>query len=76
MLQRMVDYTDYTVKYVLISGISDEDIKKDVLGNDHLDNKSLSETLLVTYASPTTENAAIHVVNDNISAKLNIKTSY
>ena len=60
MLQRMVDYTDYTVKYVLISGISDEDIKKDVLGNDHLDNKSLSETLLVTYASPTTENAAIH----------------
>lgn len=39
------DYTNVFVKYLLISGISDEDIRKDVLGCNDLDNKSLSETI-------------------------------
>ena len=43
----MVSYTDDIVKYVLISGISDEDIKKDVPECDDLDNRSLNETISV-----------------------------
>ena len=43
----MVNYTDDIVKYVLISGISDEDIKKDVPACDDLDNRSLNETISV-----------------------------
>ena len=45
--QQKVDYTDDIVKYVLISGIADEDIKKDVLGCDNLDDKSLNETISI-----------------------------
>jgi len=40
-----VDYTDEMVKYVVISGISDEDIKKEVLGISDLDTKSLNDTV-------------------------------
>ena len=43
----MVGYTDGILKYVLISGISDEDIKKDVLEYDDLDNQPLNETISV-----------------------------
>ena len=43
----MVSYTDDIVKYVLISGISDEDIKKDVPECDDLDNRSLNETISI-----------------------------
>ena len=43
----MVSYTDDIVNYVLISGISDEDIKKDVPECDDLDNRSLNETISV-----------------------------
>lgn len=40
-----VDYTDEIVKYVVISGIADEEIKKEVLGIPDLDTKSLNETI-------------------------------
>ena len=43
----MVSYTDDIVKYVLISGISDEDIKKDAPECDDLDNRSLNETISI-----------------------------
>ena len=40
-----VDYTDEMVKYVILSGISDEDIKKEVLGIPDLDEKTLKDTV-------------------------------
>ena len=40
-----IDYTDDIVKYVVISGISDEEIKKDILGHADLDTRSLNDTI-------------------------------
>ena len=40
-----VDYTDEMVKYVIISGIADEEIKKEVLGIPDLDKKTLNDTV-------------------------------
>ena len=39
------DMTDMMVKVVLIDGLSDEDIKRDVYGWGELDNKSLNDTV-------------------------------
>ena len=39
------DFTDIMVKDVVISGLADEDVKKDVLGWSDLDNKTLDETI-------------------------------
>lgn len=44
---QVVDYTDEMVKYVIISGIADEDIKKEVLGAPDLDAKSLNDTITI-----------------------------
>ena len=41
----MVDYSDHIVKIVLINGIADEEIKREVLGVDKLDDLSLNETV-------------------------------
>ena len=35
------DFTDIMVKDVVISGLADEDVKKEVLGWSDLDNKTL-----------------------------------
>ena len=40
-----VDYTDDIVKYVIISGICDEEIRKDILGFSTLDDLTLNETI-------------------------------
>ena len=40
-----VDYTEDIVKYVIISGICDEEIKKDILGDSRLDDLTLNETI-------------------------------
>jgi len=40
-----VDYTEDIVKYVIISGICDEEIKKDILGFSTLDELTLNETI-------------------------------
>ena len=42
---QIVDYTESIVKYVVISGIADEEIKKNVLGHADLDSKSLNNTI-------------------------------
>ena len=39
------DFTDVMVKDVVISGLVDEDIKKEVLGWSDLDDKTLEETI-------------------------------
>jgi len=44
---QVVDYTDEMVKYVILSGIADEDIKKEVLGVPDLDDKSLNDTITI-----------------------------
>ena len=43
--RKMVDYTEEMVKYVIISGIVNEDIKKDVLAQKGLNDKSLNDTI-------------------------------
>eukprot|EP00111_Clytia_hemisphaerica_P012758 TCONS_00037534-protein len=82
-----VDYTDEMVKYVVISGIADEDIKKEVLGFPDLDTKSLSDTIATIenkeiasraiISTPNLQNSAIN--NDShprdIQSKLSIKTN-
>ena len=40
-----VDYTEDIVKYVIISGIVDDDIKKDILSYTDLDSRSLNDTI-------------------------------
>ena len=40
-----VDYTEDIVKHVLLAGIVDEDIKREVLGLEGLDLKSLNDTI-------------------------------
>ena len=40
-----VDYTDDIVKHVLLAGIVDEDIKREVLDLQDLDSKSLNDTI-------------------------------
>lgn len=42
---QVVDYTPDIVKYVVLSGIVDEDIKKEVLGTPDLDNMTLNDTI-------------------------------
>ena len=39
------DFTDVMVKDVLIAGLADEEVKKDVLGWQDLDRKTLEETV-------------------------------
>ena len=42
---QVIDFTDVIVKDVVISGLADEDVKKDVLGWPDLDDKSLEDTV-------------------------------
>ena len=42
-----VDYTDDIVKHVLLAGIADEEIKREVLGLADLDAKSLADTITI-----------------------------
>ena len=42
---QVIDFTDVMVKDVVISGLVDEDVKKDVLGWTDLDDKSLEDTV-------------------------------
>ena len=37
----MTDFTEIIVKYILIAGLVDEDIKKDILGWYEVDTKSV-----------------------------------
>ena len=64
-----VDYTDDIVKYVLLAGVADEEIKRDVLGlGSDLDLKSLNDTIslieskeMAARAMSSTPNGAGHV---------------
>ena len=65
---QVVDFTDIIVKDVLITGLVDEDIRKDVLGWEDLDNKGINETIRFIEAkemardaltNPPVSNAAI-----------------
>ena len=81
-----VDYTDEMVKYVVISGIVDEDIKKEVLGIPDLDTKSLNDTVTTIENKEMATRAILapniqiqtNAINDSpkdIDKKLLIKTS-
>ena len=47
--QQRVDFTDMIVKDVLISGLSDDDIRKDVLGWSELDTKNVKDGCCVVH---------------------------
>ena len=84
---RLVDYSEDIVKYVLISGICDEEIKKDVLGHENLDTKSLNETIAIienkemacrAMASSSESTMAVHHGNNKnseVDSKLSVKTN-
>ena len=40
-----VDFTDDIVKMVLLAGLSDDDVKREVLANERLENMSLEQTI-------------------------------
>ena len=40
-----VDFTDDIVKMVLLAGLSDDDVKREVLANEKLENMSLEQTI-------------------------------
>ena len=40
-----VDFSDNIVKMVLLNGLADEDIKREILGTDNLDTKDLNTVL-------------------------------
>ena len=42
---QVIDYTEDIVKYVVISGIVDEEIKKDIISCADLDSRSLNDTI-------------------------------
>ena len=42
---QVIDFTDIMVKDVVVAGLVDEEVKKDVLGWSDLDNKTIEETI-------------------------------
>ena len=54
---QVIDFTDIMVKDVFVSGLCDDDIKKDVLGWADLDNKSLNETIAFVEAKEMARDA-------------------
>ena len=63
---QIVDYTEDIVKYVVISGIVDEDIKKDVLGHADLDTRSLNDTISLI----ENKEMAVRAMTTSISADM------
>ena len=52
-----IDYTEDIVKLVLLNGIADDDIRKDVLGTTDIDNRSLSDTVALIDGKETAARA-------------------
>ena len=84
----VIDYTDDKVKYVVISGIVDDDIKKDVLSYSDLDNKTLNDTISLIDCKEMAVRAMSAKINDltlaaatgykqssSMQEKLSMKTS-
>ena len=42
---QMIDFTDIILKDVMVTGLADEDIRKEVLGWENLDEKNVNETI-------------------------------
>ncbi len=69
-----VDYTPEMIKDVLLSGISDLEIKQEVLGWTDLDTKTISQTITYVESKEMARNALLH---DNNSTSTNaINSSY
>ena len=54
------DFTDIVVKDVLVAGLVDEDIKKDVLGWSELDSKDVNETVAFIESKEMARDALSH----------------
>ena len=52
-----VDYTDDIVKLILLNGLADDDIRKEVLGTADIDSKSLNDTVALTEGKETAARA-------------------
>ena len=53
----VVDYTDELVKLVVLNGLADEEIRKEVLGTPNIDTTSLSETVQLVEGKETAARA-------------------
>ncbi|KAK4305129.1 hypothetical protein Pmani_022961 [Petrolisthes manimaculis] len=58
-----IDYTEDIVKLVLLNGLADEEIRKEVLGTTEIDTKTLNETVCLVDSKET---AARAMVTDNL----------
>ena len=74
---QIMDFTDLMVKDVLVAGLCDEDIRKDVLGWSELDDKNISETIKFIEAKEMARDALHpHVSTATISSyKKNVKAT-
>ena len=65
-----VDFTDEIVKDVLISGLSDDDIRKDVLGWSELDTKTVNDTVIFVESKEMARDALTkQITNASITQK-------
>ena len=72
-----IDYTEDIVKYVLISGICDDDIKKDVLSYSDIDVKSLNDTITLIESKEMAVRAMSAKVSDfSVSAATDSKLPF
>ena len=67
----MVDYIEDIVKYVLISGIVDENIKKDILSNSDLDDKTLNATISLIETNEMATRAMMSTVSSSSTLAAN-----
>jgi len=67
---QQADFTDDIVKYVVVSGVADEDIKKDVLGHADLDTRSLNATISLIENKEMTARAMSSVATGDFNVAL------
>ena len=63
-----VDYTSEVIKDVLISGLADQDIRKDVLGWQDLDSRTATQTVTFVESKEMARNALSHDSSSSTSA--------
>ena len=64
----VVDFTDEIVKYVVISGVTDDDIKRDILSHSDIDAKSLNDTVSLIEGKEMAVRAMSAKVSEHLSA--------
>ena len=71
----LVDYDDIMVRYALVRGLEDEEIRLDVLGH-HTQDLTLSEVLQIADAKEEGKRSAGHFNASNLSSSADATSSY